>query len=55
MQTSCNVDSTTYQAPRLRVLGFVHELTRGGITAARSDAVLFGGDGGGRRATNTSS
>jgi hypothetical protein len=48
MHTSTRADLSPYQAPQLRVLGALHELTRGGISSARSDGVLFQGEGGGR-------
>lgn len=54
MVTSSSVDLTTYQAPELRILGSVHELTQGGISQARSDGILFQSDGGGRRVVNAS-
>lgn len=55
MQTSSSADPMTYHAPRLRVLGFVHDLTQGGISVAKSDGVLFQGAGGGTRLINGSS
>lgn len=43
MDDTHDATTPTYEPPRLRALGSVHELTQGGL-GSKSDGLLFQGD-----------